>query len=133
MNPPKCTVYPASTCYREKVVRSLRYDGQTLVIDIQGERFSFARVTFKRVVGFRVLEEHNLCEFWPTYSESFGWLYQVEAGGWFELESTRDCFNEVAPRKLHEYFIVDEECISVLSLEPPEIQDLGSDPQQQVR
>lgn len=130
MKPPKCTVFQPSTRYREKVVRSVRYDGKVLVIDIQGERFSFARVIFKRVVGFRILEEHNLCEFWPTYSEHFGWLYQVEEGGWLELESTRNCFNEVAPRKLQEYFIVDEECISVLSLEPPEIQDLRANPQQ---
>ena len=93
MRSPKCKIFPPSARYAKKVVRSLRYDGETLVIDIQGEGFSFARVTFQHVIGFRVLDERDLCEFWNTYSERVGWLYLVEEGGWLELESQRKLFN----------------------------------------
>ena len=130
MKPPKCKVFPPSARYRQKVVRSLQFDRDTLVIDIQGEGFSFARIVFQKVVGFRVLDERDLCEFWNTYSEPVGWLYEVEEGGWLELESQRELFNSpVFYRELHEYFLVDEKCVSVLAAEPPEIRDLGTNPE----
>ncbi len=129
MKPPKCKVFPPSVRYLEKVIRSLQYDGETLVIDIQGQEFSFARVIFRKVIGFRVLDERDLCEFWNTYSEPTGWLYEVEEGGWLELESKRELFNSpVFCPELKEYFLVDDKCVSVLSAEPPEILDLGIDP-----
>jgi hypothetical protein len=125
MRPPKCKIFPPSARYRKKVVRSLQYDGETLVIEIQGDGISLARVIFKNVVGFRVLDERDLCEFWNTYSEPVGWLYEVEEGGWLELESTRKLFNSPAFfRGLKEYFIVDDKCVSVLSVEPPEVQEI---------
>ena len=129
MKPPKCKVFPPSARYRDKVVRSIQFDGQTLVIDIQGEGFSFARVHFSNLIGFRVLDERELCEFWNTYSEPNGWLYEVEEGGWFELESTRKLFNWHGHNSdLKEYFLVDDQCISVLTANPPEIRDIGMDP-----
>jgi hypothetical protein len=33
---------------------------------------------------------------------------------------------------LREYLLVDEDCISVLSAEPPEIHDVGADPEHPV-
>jgi hypothetical protein len=129
MKPPKCQPYPPAARYRQKVVRSLSYDGKTLTIEIQGEGFAFARVVFHQPAGFRVLDERDLCEFWNTYSEPNGWLYEVEEGGWLELESQRKLFNskDFIPG-LKEYFLVDERCVSVLVAQPPEIIDLGADP-----
>ena len=129
MKPPKCKLFTPAARYRRKVVRSLSYDGEVLTIEIQAEGSSFARVVFHRPAGFRVLDEGDLCEFWNTYSQPNGWLYQVEEGGWLELESHRKLFNspDFFPG-LVEYFLVDEMCISVLAVQPPEIQDLGSDP-----
>jgi hypothetical protein len=130
MKVPKCKPYPPAARYRRKAVRSLSYDGETLAIEIQGEGFAFARVMFRRPAGFRVLDERDLCEFWNTYSEPNGWLYEVEEGGWMELEAHRPLFN--APDfypGLREYLVVDDECISVLALEPPDIIDLGEDPE----
>ena len=63
--------------YKRKAVRSLHFDGTTLVIDIQGESFSYARIVFEEPVWFRVLDERDLCEFWNTYSEPNGWFWQV--------------------------------------------------------
>ncbi len=131
MKPPRCAPYPPATRYARKVVRSLRYDGDTLAVEIQGEGFAFARVVFRQPAGFRVLDERDLCEFWNTYSEPNGWLYEVEEGGWLELEASRQLFNspDFFPG-LREYLIVDDKCINVLSIHPPEIIDLGTDPEQ---
>jgi hypothetical protein len=122
MKPPRCNLYPPSARYRRKVVRSLRYDGETLEVDIQGEGFAFARVVFRHPVGFRVLD---------TYSEPNGWLYEVKEGGWLELETHRQLFNspDVIPG-LTEYLVVDDKCVSVLAVGPPDIIDLGADPEQ---
>jgi len=131
MRPPKCTLFAPAARYRRKVVRSIRFDGIDLYIEIQGEGFAFARVIFRRPAGFRVLDERDLCEFWNTYSEPNGWLYEVHEGGWMELECHRGPFNaHTFFNGLREYFVVDDQCISVLSVQPPEIEDLGSDPEQ---
>lgn len=131
MRPPKCKPYSPSTRYRDKVVRSLRYDGESLILDIQGRGFAFARVVFRSPAGFRVLDERDLCEFWITYSEPNGWLYEVEEGGWLELESHRSNFSSPSMlNDLKEWLVVDDMCISVLSVQPPDIVDLGTDPEQ---
>ena len=130
MRPPKCSLYPPASRYPRKVVRSLHYDGETLTIDIQGEGFTYARIIFQAPVWFRVLDERDVCEFWNTYSEPNGWFWQVEQGGWLELESQRDCFSASAfVRDLREYFIADVQCISILAGAPPEITDLGVPPE----
>jgi hypothetical protein len=81
--------------------------------------------------GFRVLDERDLCEFWNTYSEPNGWLYEVEEGGWLELETHRPLFNSPGFHPgLREYLLVDDRCVSVLAVQPPDILDLGADPEQ---
>lgn len=110
-------------------MRSIRFDGSTLEIDVQGDGFAFARVRFREPTGFRVLDERELCEFWSDYSTRVGWLYEVEHGGWRELESTRPLFGTMlSPTHDKEYFLVDEMCISVITAFPVEIEDLGADP-----
>jgi len=134
MKPPKCTVFQPSIRYKQKVVRSVHFDGVSLVIEIQGEGFAFARVVFNRPAGFRVLDERDLCEFWDKYHERNGWLYEVHEGGWLELETARPLFNSQSfYTGLREFLIVDDQCVSVLSVNPPEIEDLGSDPEQAAR
>jgi len=131
MNPPKCKVFEPSLRYKQKAVRALHYDGVSLVIDIQGERkFSFARVIFHEPIGFRVIDERDLTEFWPNYNEKNGWLYEVLEGGWLELESKSESFisQSMFENELKEYLIVDDKCVSVLSFNPPEIDDFGTDP-----
>ena len=129
MNPPKCKLVKESSRYKKKVVRSIQYNWGELIVHIQGENFSYARVIFKDPVGFRVLDERDLLEFWPTYSEPNGWLYEVESGGWIELEMMRDgLVSKSFMPKIKEYFLVDDKCISVICIEPPEIHDLGRDP-----
>ncbi|MBK9176514.1 MAG: hypothetical protein IPM46_09285 [Flavobacteriales bacterium] len=128
MRQPKCKPFLPAAKYPRKAVRSVHYDGTDLSIEIQGEGFAFARVVFSNPAGFRVLDESDLAEFWNTYSEPNGWLYEVEEGGWFELESNRPAFNSSTFLDgIHEYLVVDEICISVLCLQPPEIKNTGAD------
>lgn len=129
---PKCKPFPPASRYKRKAIRSLRYDGETLAIEIEGEGLAFARVLFQRVGGFRVLDQPDLCKLWDGFDEANGWLYEVEEGGWLEIESTRPMFNsQVILPGLREYLLVDNKCISVLSHRPPEIQDVGTDPQRE--
>jgi hypothetical protein len=133
MNSPRCTPYPPSTRYKRVSVRSLWYDNDRLAIEVQGSGFVFARVVFRRPAGFRVLDERDLCEFWVNYHTGNGWLYEVEEGGWRELESSRSEF--LAPLMypgLREFLVVCDTCVSVLVVEPPEIIDLGADPEHPV-
>lgn len=124
---PKCRLVTEASRYPTMVVRDLRYDGD-LTIAIQGPGFSYAHVVFRHPVGFRVLDEADLTEYWNTYSRPHGWLWEVLQGGWLDLERHRPTFWRGEQSGLREYFLVDEACINVLTWEPPEITDLGADP-----
>jgi len=124
---PRCTLVAESQRYAQKVVRSVRFDGRDLVVEIQGPGWSFAQVVFREVQGFRVLDERDLGEFWNAHSEPNGWLWEVHAGGWRDLERRRRTFDAMRLTQ-REYLLVDEKCISVLGTRPPEIVDLGADP-----
>jgi hypothetical protein len=129
MNAPRCRVVPESLRYRRIALRGISFDRKRLSIDLQGEGFSFACLTFEWIIGFRVLDERDLCEFWNEYSEPNGWLYEVEAGGWMELESHRDNFSSrIFHPNAREYLLVDDWCVSILSSMPPVITDCGADP-----
>lgn len=133
MNAPQCKVFEPSLRYAIKAIRGLSYDGEKLIVEIQGERFAFARIVFERPAGFRVLDERDLCEFWNEYSEPNGWFYQVEQGGWMELESHRPLFNSPSYHgNLREYLIVDDQCVSVLATSEPVIHDVGAGPSKPV-
>jgi hypothetical protein len=133
VNKPRCTLIEDAARYHHKVVRGITFDMERLVVDIQGPGFSYARVIFRDVRGFRVLDEGDLCDFWEGgYHEKTGWLYEVHAGGWLELESTRPIISNHLMPNLREFFIADNTCLNVLCPAPPEIVDLGGDwPQQE--
>lgn len=126
-------VLPESRRYKRIAVRSIRFDDlQTLVVDVQGEGFSFARILFQNVTGFRVLDEAALLEFGYQYSTPDGWLWEVTRGGWLDLERTRPAsdywLSTPSSWPWREYLIMEDKCISVICGQPPEIRDLGADP-----
>lgn len=83
---------------------------------------------FRNIVGCRIIDESHISEFWNTYSEPNGWLWEVNDGGWLALERNRETFDP--PHiSLREFFIVGNYCINVLSPDYPEITDLGTDPE----
>lgn len=108
MNIPRCRVVAASQRCRSVAMRSLSFDGSDLIIELQGEAFVYLRLVFRYVEGFRVLDEGKLGKFWKDYTDVNGWLYEVETGGWLELEAHRN---------------------SLLTLNPPEFFLIGGDPE----
>ena len=91
-----------------------------LHVDLVLDDASEASLVFGGPVGFRVLDERDLIEFWNSYSRPNGWLWEVLGGGWLELESSREGFvdRELIPN-LREFLVVGDMCVSVLCTRPP--------------
>ena len=90
--------------------------------DRMGEGGGPVQVVFNRLIGFRVLDERDLIEFWKaTGFETGVWLFRVESGGWRDLELTKEDFASFAMwEDMHEYLVTSgTSCVSVLTTEPP--------------
>ncbi|HCD13355.1 hypothetical protein [Shewanella sp.] len=106
---------PIATDYLGDEVRFIRlcYDSQGLDIEVSVEGCR-AQVHFDSVVGFRMLDEGDLIEFWTECSLSNGWLFQISNGGWYRQEAKRSGFMASANLKLQEFLLVSRgECVSV--------------------
>ena len=80
-------------------------------------------IRFDHPVGFRVLDEGDLLDFWPTCSSNNGWLYQILTDGWFEQESKRKGFIASHNEGIKEYFITGTNfCLNVLAFDPPTVE-----------
>lgn len=103
----------------------IEYDAGKLTIGAFAEGRQIALVQFESVEGFRVLDEGDLLEFWPTCSWSRGkWLWEIHEGGWLELESTRPGFVSEKYKRAAEYLVLGEnECVSVISHDRPVVTD----------
>ncbi len=80
-------------------------------------------VDFTDIIGFRVLDNGNLVEFWNDDCPN-GWLWEVSDGGWFDLEKQREGFvtGYVEKDLLTEYLVIGtDDCISILSSSTPKI------------
>ena len=121
---PKCTLVLESKPYAKTVIRTVRFDEPDLIIELQGDYFSYLRLIFRDVVAFRVIDEREITEFWNTYSAPNGWLWEVTEGGYFSLERQRDSFN-VLGLPLREHFVVSNYSVNVLSCGSPEFVSLG--------
>ncbi len=107
----------SSRVFLSKVI----YDAARLVVTVTspGEETAVS-ATFSEVIGFRVLDEGNLLEFWPTCAADHGWLFAIHEGGWFDQELGRGGFLHDKQTGLTEYFIASQnDCISVLAGESP--------------
>ena len=80
-------------------------------------------VRFAEVEGFRVLDERDLPEFWPSCSSPAGGIFEVSAGGWLSQEMERPgCLVAHMNSGLKEYLVTGvNECVSVLTTATPEI------------
>ena len=103
-------------------VVAVNYDLCTLRITLLFEAHALpVYVEFDGVAGFRVLDEGDLNEFWSPEVRAVGWLWKVHGGGWYDLERTRPGFLS-GNRALSEYLVLGQnECVSVLSYEPPNV------------
>jgi hypothetical protein len=98
-------------------VASISYEPNTLVIHLSPGR----TLKFDDVLGFRVLDERDLGEFWPECSARHGALFEVHGGGWLDQESARPGFlsRTVGPQ-FREFLITGpNDCVSVFAYEEP--------------
>jgi len=104
-------------------ITRIAYDLHNLVVHIEPTYDADPIVvTFDSSIGFRVLDEGNLLEFWDYFNLKDGWLFQISEGGWYELESKRNGFVSQHHSDVREYLIIGvNECVSVLSAEPPKV------------
>ena len=104
-------------------ITDIRFDCRALRLELTFlDPRELVSLAFPDVVGFRVLEEADLQEFWEPYSRSKSWLCQVQSGGWLDQEKrSREVIS--FPDKLTEYFVAGEEyCVNVWALSPPKLE-----------
>ncbi|HTQ99940.1 MAG TPA: hypothetical protein VMH83_08115 [Candidatus Acidoferrum sp.] len=69
--------------------------------------------------GFRVLDEGDLLEFWKPENRLAGVAWEIESGGWLDLEKTRSGFLS-ALHPAREFLVVGaNECVSVIGTSIP--------------
>jgi len=91
---------------RDLEIVHVEYSANFLTINIRSLSDSASTlVEFPHIIGFRVLDEGNLLEFWPDCSSANGRLFEILAGGWLAQESVRPGIL-FAPMKIkaQEYF-----------------------------
>jgi hypothetical protein len=121
---PKCEVVEESVAFVAVEVLAIHYDVTStdrLTVHLGSSSHGNFALVFSSPEAVRVLDEGQICEFWNTYSNPNGWLWRVTEGGWLALESTRDGFwlTDVTPTELCEYMVVGDQCVFVLTRNPP--------------
>ena len=78
-------------------------------------------VTFENPIGFRVVDERDLMEYWPVCSTPSGWLFHILGGGWLDQERKRhgSLMLEAYP-DVKEYLIAGtNDCVSIFGFGEP--------------
>ena len=119
--PVTATVVPSSiepTKYQ--LVERVLYESYELSVRVRAHPENVAwEIQFDGVVGYRVLDERDLLQFWPTCR---GWtLFEIHEGGWMpEATMTADHLKFGFYGKVREYFVAGEDiCVNVLATSPP--------------
>lgn len=102
------------------------HDAGTTIRVCLKETNEHAEVTFKDVLGIRILDELDVAGFWlnaPKSKLAQSWLFQVSHGGWFDYEATRDDFYSKHDKDdINEYLVAGyQECVSVLCRSVPTV------------
>ncbi len=101
---------------------NVNYDLWSLKITLSfREHPSPVYVIFKNVIGFRVLDEGNLLEFWNPKTRASSWVWKIENGGWFDLEKLREGFlSQHHLESNNEYLILGiNDCVSIICTSEP--------------
>jgi hypothetical protein len=104
-------------------ITDIFYNSGQLVIKIKSKTGGECiTVTFSEICGFRMLNEGDLLEFWPTCAQANGWLFRVIDGGWFEQESQRRGFLRGDVNGITEFLLPgQDDCVSVFAWDLPEV------------
>ncbi|MCP4975439.1 MAG: hypothetical protein GY931_04700 [Maribacter sp.] len=104
-------------------ITDIHYDLWTLKITLNFERQDYPTyLIFENVVGFRVLDEGDLLEFWNPEVRIDDWIWEIQEGGWTDLEKCRKGFLSATKSTDTEYFVCGiNECLNVITNEHPKI------------
>ncbi len=121
----ECRVIEPSLSDGEIVeIVNVNFDIETLRITVRIDADKYD-VVFDSPAGYRVLDEGDLLEFWPTCSSVNGWLYQIKSGGWLDQEKQRSGFFSSRNTELSEYFAIGcNYCVNVLAWELPDVSQI---------
>ena len=103
-------------------VVSLDYRLGHLSIQVKGAEISESVVVeFIDTIGFRVLDERDLMEYWPECSTPNGWLFEITSGGWLSQEANREGSLIVSTSpEAKEYLVTGEDdCVSIICRNKP--------------
>jgi hypothetical protein len=102
-------------------ITAIEYNSGQLVVKISSKSDKQSiTATFSEICGFRMLDEGDLLDFWPTCAQSNGWLFRVIDGGWFDQESQRRGFLRGGVEGITEFFLPGQnDCLSVFAFEMP--------------
>jgi hypothetical protein len=108
---------------RDTEVIGVSYDARVLRVTVEFYRSpkrEWVYVDFRFPRGFRMLHEGDLLEFWRgEHTQSF--LFEVEKGGWLDLEAQREGFISSRVANPTEYLVCGvTDCVSVLAIERPQ-------------
>lgn len=115
-----------------KVVEVRWGNGGATFVEILSKRSGRrGRIEFGDDVGLRILSELDLASMWMDADREVlkaTWLFEVHAGGWLELESTRSDFYTKHEAPVREFLIAGyQECVSVLSRQGPTVIEVTED------
>ncbi len=105
-----------------EVIR-MEYEPDDLIVTVRslssGLEYS---LRFGAVIGFRVLDERDLLEFWPECSTMNGsWTFEITSGGWLAAEFKRSgsLIGHMCP-EAREFFVAGcNSCVSVIGSDEP--------------
>ena len=117
------TIEADPTFQSQNEITEIEYKFGRLEITSQSlDTTQIVRLSFLEIAGFRVLDEGDLLEFWPTCSSPNGWVFQIIEGGWFDQERQRTGFIRGDIKEIKEYLITGvDDCVSVFAWSPPNI------------
>ena len=105
-------------------IKTLSYTEAKLSVELEFYKDNKgAEITFTSIIGFRLLDEGDLCDYWSEINLKIDWLFEVQQGGWLEFESRRDDFLSKNHDGVQEFLIIsNNDCVNVICYEVPTIE-----------
>jgi hypothetical protein len=99
------------------------FEPDDLIVTVRGLSSGLEySLRFGAVIGFRVLDERDLLEFWPECSTTNGsWAFEITSGGWLAGEFMRSgsLIGHMCP-EAREFFVAGcNSCVSVIAWDEP--------------
>lgn len=105
-------------------ILGMYYNGRELFIDYVANSNQIFEIKFKNVFGFRCLDEEDLTSYWKNKDLTQNWIVEILEGGWLDAEySIGNCFKSKTTQRREFLILSDDDCLSILSSDEPEIKN----------